>query len=116
MPNHFHGIIVLDVGAGPRACPPFVGHHGKGHPQRGALALSLADVIQRFKSLTTTRYRYGVSQDEWPPFPGRLWQRNYFERVIRNENELIDTRGYISENPVKWEFDENNPTNHELNL
>ena len=57
--------------------------------------MSLPDVVHRFKSLTTTRYRHGVLQNGWSPFPGRLWQRNYYERVIRNDGELRHIREYI---------------------
>ena len=100
MPNHVHGIIVL-VGAGPRACP--------GRPQGVAPTMSLPDVVHRFKSLTTTRYRTGVLQDGWQPFPGRLWQRNYYEHVIRDEEELNRIRQYIIANPGRWEDDAENP-------
>ena len=100
MPNHVHGIIVL-VGAGPRACP--------GRPQGVAPTMSLPDVVHRFKSLTTTRYRTGVLQDGWQPFPGRLWQRNYYEHVIRDEEELNRIRQYIIDNPGRWQDDVENP-------
>jgi REP element-mobilizing transposase RayT len=110
MPNHVHGIIVL-VGAGPRACPntgrPRV-HSGR--PQGVApTTMSLPDVVHRFKSLTTARYRTGVLQDGWQPFPGRLWQRNYYEHVIRDERELNRVRQYIINNPARWEDDVENP-------
>jgi REP element-mobilizing transposase RayT len=39
--------------------------------------------------------------------PVRIWQRNYYERIIRDEKELNDTRRYILENPLHWETDEN---------
>jgi len=105
MPNHAHGIITL-VGAGPCACP-----EGSGQPQRVAPTgtMSLPDVVQRFKSLTTARYRWGVHKDGWPAFPNRLWQRNYCEHVIRNEDELSRIRQYIVDNPSQWESDEENP-------
>lgn len=115
MPNHFHGIIVLqspDVGAGPRACPDFTGSRREGHPQGGAPTaggLSLPDVVHRFKSLTTARYRHGVDNEGWPPFPGKFWQRNYYERIIRNEDELHKIRQYIRDNPIKWDIDDENP-------
>ena len=49
-------------------------------------------------------------------FPGNsVWQRNYFERVIRNEKELNRIRGYIIANPMKWVDDEENPQNWNLN-
>jgi len=111
MPNHFHGIILIhDVGAGPRACPD-KGQTGLGQPRGVAPTMSLPDVVHRFKSLTTTRYRQGVTQNGWPPFPGKLWQRNYYEHVIRDEDELLEIREYIANNPKKWAEDENNPIN-----
>ncbi len=106
MPNHIHGIIVIVVGAGPCACPD------TGQPQGVApttAGLSLPDVVHRFKTLTTKRYADGVKQHNWPRFPGKLWQRNYYEHIVRNENELNRIRQYIINNPVKWELDRENP-------
>ena len=103
MPNHVHGIIILD-NRQPRW------HNGQ--PQGvapTAAGLSLPDVIHRFKSLTTARYRHGVKQKQWPPFPGKLWQRNYYEHIVRDENELNDIRRYIMDNPKKWDLDRENP-------
>jgi len=71
--------------------------------------LSLPDVVHRFKSLTTARYRQGVRRDGWTPFPGRLWQRNYYEHIIRNDDELRRAREYIAENREKWALDRENP-------
>jgi REP element-mobilizing transposase RayT len=71
--------------------------------------MSLSDVVHRLKSMTTSRYRQKVLQGTWPAFRHRLWQRNYYERVIRNEYELSQIRAYIVENPLKWELDENHP-------
>jgi len=102
MPNHFHGIIWI-VGAGPRACPNRNGGQPRGVAPTG---LSLSDVVHRFKSLTTTRYRHGVIQHGWPPFPGKLWQRNYYDHVIRDDDDLNRIRQYILENPIKWREDE----------
>ncbi len=105
MPNHIHGIIII-VGAGPCACPK------TGRPRGGAptttASLSLPDVVHRFKTLTTKRYTDGVKQCGWPPYPGRVWQRNYWEHVIRNKNELYRIRKYIIENPTKWDLDQDN--------
>lgn len=116
MPNHIHGIIVI-VGAGPRACPDQMkyktgqprGGAGTGQPQgvvetgqpqgvaetgqpRGVaptVGLSLPDVVHRFKTMTTKRYTDGVKHHGWSLFPGKLWQRNYWEHIVRNEPELI---------------------------
>jgi REP element-mobilizing transposase RayT len=72
----------------------------------------LPDVVHRFKSPTTAHYRKGVIQKTWPPFSGRLWQRNYYERVIRNEDELNLIRQYIFDNPLKWTLDRENPSDN----
>jgi putative transposase len=102
MPNHIHGVFVL-VGAGPRACPE------KGQPQGVAPTLSLPDVVHRFKTLTTKRYADGVKQSGWSPFVGRLWQRNYYEHIVRDEESLGRIIQYILDNPARWEFDRENP-------
>ena len=102
MPNHIHGIVII-VGAGPCACPD------TGQPQGVAPTLSLPDVVHRFKTLTTKRYADGVKQRGWPPFPGRLWQRNYYKHIIRDENELNRIRQYITNNPLRWALDRENP-------
>ena len=62
-----------------------------------------------FKTMTTNAYIAGVKQSGWPPFPGRLWQRNYYERIIRDDGELSGIREYIRLNPVKWADDNENP-------
>jgi putative transposase len=115
MPNHIHGVVVL-VGAGPRACP-----ESGGQPQGVAptgnrtanldacKALSLPDILHRFKSLTTQRYIRGVKESDWARFSSRLWQRNYFEHVIRSEQSLNRIRQYILDNPLHWEIDRDNP-------
>jgi REP element-mobilizing transposase RayT len=125
MPNHFHGIIVLtdSIWAGLRACPdgsvPQQGDSGDPHGVAKAntgqpqgvvpTRLSLPDVVHRFKTMTTTKYISGVKQHNWPQFPRKLWQRNYFERVVRNERELQRIREYIINNPLKWAEDRENP-------
>jgi len=71
----------------------------------------LGDVVGTFKSITTHQYTNGVRQHNWPPFNGRLWQRNYYEHIIRSEEEMDRIREYIMENPAKWVDDEDNPAN-----
>lgn len=66
-------------------------------------------VVQAFKSITTHEYVRGVKQYGWPRFKGKLWQRNYYEHVIRNDGQLNRIRKYIIENPAKWESDLENP-------
>jgi putative transposase len=123
MPNHVHGIIILTpvVGAGPRARPKPCARPTPravtgqpqgvgGQPQGVAPTYSLPDVVHRLKSLTTTHYRQGVLKMGWRPFAGTVWQRNYYERVIRDADEMNRIREYIATNPAHWAEDENNPS------
>lgn len=132
MPNHIHGIVVIDaVGATPCGCPiltprgcPDPGTTGASGQKNGQAqgpgimgqprgvaptentgALSLGDIVHRFKTMTTKRYADGVKQMGWQSFAGKLWQRNYWEHIIRNEMELNRIREYIHENPAQWESD-----------
>jgi hypothetical protein len=66
-------------------------------------------IVQAFKSITTHEYVAGVKQNAWPPFSGKLWQRNYYEHIIRNDDELERIREYIINNPLQWEIDRENP-------
>jgi REP element-mobilizing transposase RayT len=59
--------------------------------------------------MTTTRYITGVKQLGWSGFRGRLWQRNYYEEIIRDEAGLNRIRRYIAENPMRWDQDDENP-------
>jgi REP element-mobilizing transposase RayT len=124
MPNHIHGIIIL-VGADPRVCPdadprvcpdadPRVCPDADprvcpGQPQGVAPTMGLPDVVHRFKTMTTKRYADGVKRLGWEPFRGRLWQRNYYEHIIRNEESLNRIREYILTNPMRWALDRENP-------
>ena len=65
--------------------------------------------IQAFKSLTIHDYIVGVEERAWQPFPGQLWQRNYYEHVIRNEDDFARIREYIQTNPLRWALDRENP-------
>ena len=91
--------IDLDVGV------PLVG------TQDGKVAErpTLGKIIGEYKSITTNRYIHAVQEQDWPPFPGRLWQRNYYERIIRNERAVNVIRAYIDDNPTNWPTDEYNP-------
>jgi len=61
--------------------------------------------------MTTKRYTDGVKQHGWTRFDRQLWQRNYYEHIVRNEKELKRIREYIIHNPAKWESDRlYNPT------
>ena len=123
MPNHFHAIIQnvgADVGANLCVCPnddrarKTMGEHMTAGEHIGS---PLRRVIQWFKTMTTNEYIRGVKQHNWPPFPGKLWQRNYYEHIIRNENEMTRILEYITNNPAQWAMDRENPmakTNNNL--
>ena len=84
MPNHLHGIISIT-------------DHDKQRKPLGQL-------IGAFKTKTTKQANLLLST------PGQmLWQRNFFERVIRNSQELERAREYIVNNPTKWSLDGENP-------
>ena len=90
MPNHFHGIIILVQ-------------------ENELFSPSLPEIIQWFKTMTTNAYIRGVKEKGWEPFMGKLWQRNYYEHIIRNETELDRIRAYIELNPAAWDKDIENP-------
>jgi len=69
---------------------------------------TLGDIVGAFKSRVTVEYIRGVKTSGWPPFRGRLWQRNYYEHIIRNERALNAIRQYIIENPRRWQMDREN--------
>jgi REP element-mobilizing transposase RayT len=78
-------------------------------PALSTPAPTLGDVIGAFKSRVTVEYARGVRTFGWTPFDRRLWQRNYYEHIIRNEEALNRIRRYIVENPIRWAFDRENP-------
>lgn len=102
MPNHIHGIIVLtDIRRGGVAPP-----NAKGTETVPLRKCTLGQVVAYFKYQTTK------SIDRIRNTPGApLWQRNYYEHIIRNQNDLDEIREYITNNPLKWELDRENPSN-----
>ena len=126
MPNHVHGIIVLGArpdelegGGGPDdegrhiGLPlpdnAVVGADLRVRPPGDVRRASLSRVVQWFKTMTTNEYIQGVRNLEWPPFRGRLWQRNYYEHVIRDERSLERLRDYVAGNPAGWPTDRLHP-------
>lgn len=107
MPNHLHGIIIINqrpvpVGAGLVPAQNVDAQSADTLP-------ALGDVIGAYKSLTTVEYTRGVKMMKWTPFYRRLWQRNYYEHIIRNDDSLNYIRQYIIDNPGQWAFDKENP-------
>ena len=105
MPNHFHGI----VGATPRGRPESNGQSHEGQPH--GVAPTVGDIVNWYKTMTTNEYIRCVKKFGWSPFPGRLWQRNYYEHIIRDDDDLNRIREYIIYNPAKWDEDDDNPIN-----
>lgn len=70
------------------------------HPS-GTQFGSLGRIAQAFKSVTTVRYVRGVRESGWSPFEKRFWERNYWERVLRDNAELEVKRAYIALNPAR---------------
>ena len=111
MPNHIHFIIenIGSVGADLRVClndsnfpktekrvSEILGEHA-GSP--------LHRVLQWFKTMSTNEYIRGVKNNNWIPFDGKLWQRNYWEHIIRNDQSYQKISDYIINNPSKWNDD-----------
>ena len=93
MPNHFHAILEIVnqnnvVGATLVVAPT-----------------TLGDIIGAFHSITTVEYIRGVKTQNWKPFDKKLWQRNYWEHIIRNEKSYNKISKYIKTNPDNWDND-----------
>ena len=67
--------------------------------------MSLPEIVHRYKTMTTKRYADGLKNNGWRSFPGRLWQRNYYEHIIRNDGEYCRVAEYIANNPMSWKED-----------
>lgn len=65
--------------------------------------VTVGDIIGAFKSITTVEYIRGVKSLGWTPFNKRLWQRNYYEHIIRNDLAFWRITEYIKNNPKSWE-------------
>ena len=108
MPNHVHGIIVLAGGhfsadrRGTMHRAPTTQFEQFGKPTIN----SIPTIVRGFKSAVTVRINQIRSSPAAP-----VWQRNYYEHVIRNEIDLEEIREYIENNPLKWLEDKEHPAN-----
>lgn len=105
MPNHVHGIIVImathDVGA--THASPLQNDDTPTRP-RGPQPRSVASIVGSFKSAAAKRI------NEHRGTPGApIWQRNYYEHIIRDDESLNLIRNYIADNPLRWYLDRENP-------
>ncbi len=62
-------------------------------------------MVGAFKSITTNEYIRGVEKCDWLPFDRKLWQRNYYEHIIRNAESYGNIAEYIITNPARWQDD-----------
>jgi putative transposase len=106
MPNHFHGIIVIDDGI-----------NGTGTLQRAPTAPTreqfgkptsntIPTIIRGFKAAVTKQINTIQINAGVYNMPERIWQKNYYEHVIRNETSLNKIREYIMSNPLNWKEDD----------
>ncbi|MFZ2537846.1 MAG: transposase [Oscillospiraceae bacterium] len=103
MPNHFHGIII--VGADSISAHNENGTNSNRADIESAPTTTLATIIQSFKRSTTIKYIDGVKKGAYPPFNKRIWQRNYYDHIIRNEQDYQRIWEYIDKNQLKWHDD-----------
>ncbi len=100
MPNHVHGIWWLREQGEPlatRSASLDQDHRANVSPLQGAQAGSIGAIVQGLKSSTTIRINRANRT------PGRtVWQRNYYEHIIRSERSLDAVRQYIEANPTGW--------------
>lgn len=113
MPNHIHGILILNnhnmVGIQNFESLPITQNH-QIHRYQHIIPHSISSIIRAFKSAITHWCRGNG-------FKNFHWQRNYYEHIVRGENELNRIRKYIiaaqavpfGKNPLKWEIDNENP-------
>ena len=87
MPNHFHAIITIER-ADMESAP------------------TISRVVQAFKRYSTIEYTKMVKQGLVPAYEKRVWQRGYYDHVIRNQADYDDVYRYIENNPLQWELDE----------
>ena len=118
MPNHLHGIIVIgdkttyrkqSVGVGlpdPLSNVFSNQHIGRGNPMigRGNPAPTLGQIVAYLKYQSTKQINILRKTSKQP-----IFQRNYYEHIIRNENDLNEIREYIKNNPQTWDRNRNNP-------
>jgi putative transposase len=114
MPNHMHGIIVITYGKGTAGNPNDLDsessrraptHEQFQKPVKG----SIPTIVRSYKSAVSYRINLMRGTQDIP-----VWQRNYYEHIMRNEQDLQNKTDYIEANPMLWDQDEENPINIKL--
>nr|HEV7953398.1 transposase [Candidatus Acidoferrales bacterium] len=105
MPNHVHGLLILNS---PKSKAIEKSANGDGEVGAGLRPArrnsSVSAIIRAFKTFSASKMNSQRGTKGQP-----VWQRNYFERVVRDGKELQKVQAYIGENPARWEFDHENP-------
>jgi REP element-mobilizing transposase RayT len=101
MPNHVHGILAIEERAR-RAVP--LRDEGRFEAFRKAVPGTVPTIVRNYKAAVTKRVR-----DTTGNRAVQVWQSNYFERVLRNGEELANASRYIQENVAMWHLDKHNP-------
>jgi putative transposase len=107
MPNHFHGILFIDEPVGATRLDKIKGQakNPEGSPlPHGPKPASLGAIIAQFKSDATKRIWKIAEYTNTS-----IWQRNYYEHIIRDETDLKNKTDYIRANPMLWDGDDENP-------
>jgi putative transposase len=97
MPNHLHAVVMINP-VGVQNFEPLQ------HRYQHTISKSIGSIIRAYKS--TVSHWCKVNEHDY-----FRWQRNYYEHVIRNEDDLSEIREYIVNNPLKWDLDSENPHN-----
>jgi len=66
----------------------------------------LQEIMDWYKTMTTNEYIRTVKTGKLPPFSTRVWQRGFYEHVIRNDRDYLEIWNYIDQNPARWAEDE----------
>lgn len=110
MPNHVHGIVVLTDGVGAGLRPAPTSNENTISPQENGETVTgprpLSEIVRAFKSFSSRRINERLGTAGTP-----VWQRTYWDTVIRNEQALIGFRQYIENNPAQWDMDQLHPNN-----
>jgi putative transposase len=103
MPNHVHGIVVIaDRVVGTKNFSPLRDKTATTCNPIRSPSKTIGSIVRGFKIGVTKWFRENEHA-------GKVWQRNYYEHVIRNDESLSRIRQYIQENPTRWAFDRENP-------
>ncbi len=107
MPNHLHGIIRICNLVGVQHVEPLQKREPRLNQYQHVIPHSIGTIVRGMKSAVTKWFRQ--------KYPGTiLWQRDYYDHVIRDENSLYYIRKYIRNNPLSWMEDSENHIDHEI--